>query len=74
MQIDLFSFILGAAFTGAILVLIDRFLPFIGGNKRVRRLKKRVRELEAAIKKKDAYIHKALQDLKKMHGREVQSD
>ncbi|MDQ7053781.1 MAG: hypothetical protein Q9P14_13140 [candidate division KSB1 bacterium] len=73
MEIDLFSFILGAVFTGALFVLIDRLLPFIGGNRRVRELKRRVRELESKLKKKDAYIHKAIEDLKKQHGREVNS-
>ncbi len=73
MQIDLFSFILGAAFAGALFVLAERFLPFIGGNRRMRELKKRVRELEIKLKKKDAYIQKAIEDLKKQHGREVKS-
>lgn len=74
MQIDLFSFILGAAFVGAIFILLDRFLPFIGANKRARQLKKRVRELENIVKKKDAYIARAIDDLKKQHRKEVERD
>ena len=74
MQIDLLSFILGATFAAALFVLVDRFLPFIGGSKRIRTLKKRIRGLEQSLKKKDAYIHKALEDLKRQHQREANRD
>ncbi len=74
MEIDLFSFVLGATFAAAIFVLIDRFVPFWGKNRQTRSLKKRIRQLESALKRKDAYIHKALEELKKQHGREVHHD
>lgn len=74
MQIDLFSFFMGIILASAIFVLIDRILPFFGGNSRTRSLKRRVKELETAIKKKDAYIQKSIEELKKQHRWEAKRD
>lgn len=65
MQIDLLSFGFGVVVTLAMVIVLDRLYPLLGGSRRARRLAREVRRLEAIIRRKDQLIRKSIEELKK---------
>ena len=66
MQIDLFSFFFGIVIALAGMIVVDKLVGSIWGNKRTRELQKKVRRLEAVVKKKDDLIAKSIKEMKKV--------
>lgn len=66
MQIDLFSFFFGIVIALAGMIVVDKLIGSIWGNKRTRELQKKVRRLEAVVKKKDDLIAKSIKEMKKV--------
>lgn len=65
MRIDLLSFFFGVLLTLAVLIVVDRVYPFLGGGRRARQLARKVRELQNVIRRKDQLIRKSIEELKK---------
>jgi hypothetical protein len=66
MQIDLFSFFFGVLLALAAVIVLDKLVGSIWGNKKNRELQREVRRLKSIIKKKDEFIAKSLREMKKV--------
>jgi hypothetical protein len=65
MKIELFSFLSGVLIALAAMIVFEKVYGTIFGNRREKRLAKEVKHLKATIKKKDDFIKKSIQQLKK---------
>jgi CO dehydrogenase nickel-insertion accessory protein CooC1 len=66
MQIDLLSFFFGVLLALAGIIVVDKTIGSIWGNKKIRELQREVRRLNAVVKKKDEMIAKSLREMKKV--------
>ena len=66
MQIDLFSFFFGVLLALAGIIVLDKLVGSIWGNKKIRNLQREIRKLQAIVKKKDEYITKSLKEMKRV--------
>ena len=65
MQIDLFSFFCGVLLTLAVIIIVDKLIGSIWGNKKLRESQREIKRLNSVIKKKDELITKSLKEMKK---------
>ena len=70
MQIDLFSFFFGVLLALAGIIVIDKLVGSIWGNKKTRELQREVRRLKVIVKKKDELIAKSLREMKKVESKD----
>jgi len=73
MEIDLFSFFFGILIALAGVIVLDKLVGSIWGNKKNRELRREVRRLNAIIKKKDELITKSLKEMEKTESHKNES-
>jgi len=69
MQVDLFSFFFGVLIALAGVIVVEKLIGSIWGNKKTRELQREVRRLNAVLKKKDELIAKSLKEMKKVESK-----